>query len=75
MWPSGVGGRGGTLGLMTRPGVRSGNGSSRLLQTSSNSPAFEHVRTVSAKINDSDGLGMGAVYFRKRCQIAQLVKI
>ena len=51
------------------------NGSSVLLQTISNSSACENVRTVPAKINDVDGLGMGRVYFCKRFQIAQLVKI
>ena len=41
----------------------------------SNSPACENVRIVAAKIDDFDGLGMRRVYFCKRFQIAQLVKI
>jgi len=41
----------------------------------SNSSACEDIRTVSAKINDSVGLGMGRVYVCKRFQIDQLVKI
>jgi hypothetical protein len=45
------------------------------LQTISNSSACENVRTVAAKIDDFDGLGMRRVYFCKRFQIAQLAKI